>query len=240
MAEEVRYIFENADATTVIFAREFSPIVNAIVDRLPLVRRWLIVEDGAEFPTPDFAEPFEAVATNGDGMPIGNARSPDDLFFLYTGGTTGLPKGVMWRQDALRRALINPALVARVPANLEEHLDILRETGPGAINLPAWSADAWHRPVHGHVGDGCPGGTVVTTPSPQFDPHEMWTAVDTHAVSQIVIVGDAFARPMLRALDESRGKYDLSRVLSIVSSGVMWSREVKKGLIGHMPQVALG
>jgi fatty-acyl-CoA synthase len=238
VAEEVRYIFENSDAATVIFAREFSPIIEEIADRLPLVRRWLMVEDGADVDGPGFAEPFEALAAHGDGSPIGNERSPDDLFFLYTGGTTGMPKGVMWRQDALRRALINPALVARVPANLDEHIEIVRENGRGPINLPACPL------MHGTglftaMSALVAGGTVVTTPSPHFDPHEMWAAVDAHGVEQIVIVGDAFAKPMLRALEEARGKYDVSRVLSIVSSGVMWSREVKQGLLSHMPQVAL-
>ncbi len=240
VADEVRYIFENADATTVIFAREFSPIVETIADRLPLVRRWLMVEDGAaaDVRRPSFAEPFESPTAHGEGSPVGNERSADDLFFLYTGGTTGMPKGVMWRQDALRRALINPALVARVPANLSEHIAIVRETGRGPINLPACPL------MHGTglftaLSALVAGGTVVTTPSPHFDAHEMWAAVDAHGVNQIIIVGDAFAKPMLRALDEARGKYDVSRVLSIVSSGVMWSREVKRDLLGHMPQVVL-
>ena len=149
-----------------------------------------------------------------------------------------MPKGVMWRQDALRRALINPALVARVPATIEEHVEIIKENGRGAINLPACPL------MHGTglftaMSALVAGGTVVTTPSPHFDAHEMWAAVDAHAVNQIVIVGDAFAKPMLRALDESGGEYDLSSVLSIISSGVMWSREVKQGLLNHMPQVAL-
>ena len=93
VADEVRYIFENADATTVIFAREFSPIIEEIAGRLPLVRRWLVVDDGAEADGPEFAEPFEALATGGDGSPIGNERSPDDLFFLYTGGRRVCPRG---------------------------------------------------------------------------------------------------------------------------------------------------
>jgi fatty-acyl-CoA synthase len=240
VADEVRYIFENSDATTVIFAREFSSIIEEIAGRLPLVRRWLMVEDGADAGAraPDFAEAFEALASVGDGSPIGNDRSPDDLFFLYTGGTTGMPKGVMWRQDALRRALINPALVARVPANLEEHIEIVKESGRGSINLPACPL------MHGTglftaMSAMVAGGTVVTTPSPNFDAHEMWAAVAANGVNQIVIVGDAFAKPMLRALDEAAGKYDVSSVLSIVSSGVMWSREVKQGLLSHIPQVAL-
>jgi acyl-CoA synthetase (AMP-forming)/AMP-acid ligase II len=238
VADEVHYIFENSDATTVIFAREFSPIVEQIKPRLPGVRRWLIVEDGATEATPEFAEPYEALAAEGDGKALGNARSPDDLFFLYTGGTTGMPKGVMWRQDSLRRALINPALVARIPENLEDHLEMVKETGRGPINLPACPL------MHGTglftaMSALVAGGTVVTLRSAHFDAHELWAAVDKHRIEQIVIVGDAFAKPMLRALDEAGGRYDVSCVLSIVSSGIMWSMEVKQGLLRHMPQVAL-
>ena len=136
-ADEVRYILDNSDATTVVFAREFSPIVTQIRAHLPGVRRWLVVEDGADAPTPGFATAFEALAGTGPGRPLGIARSPSDLFFIYTGGTTGMPKGVMWTQDAMRRALINPALVEQVPRDLDDHLRIVRETGQGPVNLPA-------------------------------------------------------------------------------------------------------
>ena len=238
VADEVHYIFENSDATTVIFAREFAPIVDQIRPRLPLVRRWLIVEDGAAEATPDFAEPFEALATDGDGRPLGIARSPDDLFFIYTGGTTGMPKGVMWRQDCLRRALMNPALVTRMPVNLADHLEIVREAGQGSVNMPACPL------MHGTglltaMSTMISCGAVVTLQSPRFDAHELWAQVDRHKVSQIVIVGDAFGKPMLRALEEVPGRYDASSVLSIVSSGIMWSTEVKQGLLRHLPQAAM-
>lgn len=238
VADEVRYILENADAATVIFGREFSPVVAQIKEQLPLARRWLVVEDGSSEAVPGFAESYEALAEQGDGKPLEIERSPDDLFFIYTGGTTGMPKGVMWRHDPLRRALLNPALVERVPQNLDEHLEIVKAAGRGTISMPACPL------MHGTglltaISALAAGGTVVTLENPHFDAVEMWTAVDRHRVQQIVIVGDAFAKPMLRALDEAPGKYDVGCVASIVSSGVMWSSEVKRGLLKHMPQVVL-
>ncbi len=83
------------------------------------------------------------------------------------------------------------------------------------------------------------GALVVTLTNPHFDAHEMWAAVDRHKVASIAIVGDAFAKPMLRALDEAPGRYDLSSVVNIISSGVMWSVEVKRGLLKHMPNAAM-
>jgi fatty-acyl-CoA synthase len=83
------------------------------------------------------------------------------------------------------------------------------------------------------------GGTAVILTGSHFESDELWTAVDGHKVQQIIIVGDAFAKPMLRALDQSPGRRDVSSVASIVSSGVMWSLEVKQGLLRHMPQAVL-
>ncbi|GAA4409171.1 acyl-CoA synthetase [Quisquiliibacterium transsilvanicum] len=237
-AEEVRYILENSDATTVVFGREFSPIVRAIQPRLPGVRRWLVVDDGSAEPLPGFATVFDVLAETGSGEPLSLRRSPDDLFFIYTGGTTGMPKGVMWRQDALRRALINPALVERVPQDLADHLQIVQEAGQGPTCLPACPL------MHGTgllsgITALVNAGTVVTLPSAHFDADELWDAVHRHRVDQLIIVGDAFAKPMLRSLDEAGGRYDVSCVLSIISSGTMWSMEVKQGLLRHMPQVTL-
>jgi fatty-acyl-CoA synthase len=88
-------------------------------------------------------------------------------------------------------------------------------------------------------GSLCMGGCVVTLSSPNFDPVELWEAVARHKVTQIAIVGDAFAKPMLRALDENEGRWDLSSLLTIISSGVMWSQEVKHGMLRHIPQTTL-
>ena len=238
VAEEVRYIFENSDATVVLFSREFAPIVEEIAPSLPLVKQWLIIEDGKDAATPSFAKSFEDLAATGDGQPLDIQRSPDDLFFIYTGGTTGMPKGVMWLQDSLRRALLNPALVVRMPEDLADHIEIVKEAGRGPINMPACPL------MHGTglftaLSALIAGGTVVTLESAHFDADELWASVDKNRVEQIVIVGDAFAKPMLRALDLRPGRYDVSSVTGIISSGIMWSMEVKQGLLKHLPQTTL-
>lgn len=238
VAAEVFYIFDNSDAETVIFGREFSPVIAEIAVRLPHVRHWLMVEDGSAAPPPVVAERFEALAGSGDGAPLQIRRSPDDLFFIYTGGTTGMPKGVMWRQDPLRRALLNPAVTPDIPRHLEEHLGFVREAARGPVNLPACPL------MHGTglltaISALVNGGTVVTLEAARFDPHELWAAAAAHRAEQIVIVGDAFARPMLQALDAAPGRYDLASVLAMISSGIMWSRQVKQGLLRHIPQAAL-
>ncbi|MDB5581487.1 MAG: AMP-dependent synthetase and ligase [Bradyrhizobium sp.] len=238
VADEVRYILDNSDAATVIFAREFSSIVAQIRSLLPNVRQWLMVEDGSDVSIPAFAKPFETLAMAGSGEPLAVTRSPDDLFFIYTGGTTGLPKGVVWRQDALRRSMLNPALVSRVPEDVAEHLAIVKATGPGHITVPACPL------MHGTGLLTCisallGGGTVVTLASGGFDAHDLWAAVQKHRVTQIALVGDVFSIPMLRALEEAKGRYDVSSMKSILSSGTIWSAEVKQRLLHFMPQIAL-
>ncbi len=236
-ADELAYIFDNSDARIVVYGSEFAPIVASIKDRLPGVRTWLQVEVDRT-PLPAFAMDYEAFIARESGADLAITRSPDDLFFLYTGGTTGMPKGVMWRHGDLRQTQLNPALMAKVPTNIAEHAEIVREQGPGNRFIPACPQ------MHGtglltSFAALLMGGCVITLDAPSFEPVELWDVTARHKGQQIAIVGDAFAKPMLRALDENPGRWDLSSLVMIISSGVMWSQEVKHGLLGHIPQVAL-
>ncbi|MBI1238548.1 MAG: AMP-binding protein [Alphaproteobacteria bacterium] len=236
-ADELHYIFDNSQSRIVVFGSEFAPLIAEIRDRLPDVKTWLQVDvDGT--PRPDFALAYESLIAGNDGPPLQITRSPDDIFMLYTGGTTGMPKGVMWRHDDLRQTQLNPALMEVVPTNLDEHAKIIETQGPGSRFVPACPQ------MHGtglltSFGALAMGGAVITLESPSFDAVELWKAVDRWKVQSIAIVGDAFAKPMLRALEANPGAFDVSSVVSIISSGVMWSEEVKRGLIRLMPQVAL-
>lgn len=235
--DEVFYIIDNSDAQTVFYGAEFAATIAQIRARLHKVQTF--IEVGNEAETAPFAENFEALANTGTGAPLNIPRSPDDEFFIYTGGTTGMPKGVIWTHDDLRETHLSALRrLGPVPENMEALVQALREIGPGPRLLPACPL------MHGTgmlmaLATMLSGGCVVTTQSEHFDPQELWAVVDKHKVAAIVIVGDAFAKPMLQVLDAAPGKYDLSSVVSIVSSGVMWSTEVKRGLIRHMPQVVL-
>jgi fatty-acyl-CoA synthase len=236
-AEELHYIFDNSDARVVIYGSEFAPIIASIRDRLPGVKTWLQVKVD-DTPPPAFAQDYEAfVAAHGSGD-LEIKRSPDDLFFLYTGGTTGMPKGVMWRHHDLRAAQMNPALMPVIPTTLAEHVAIVREAPAPNRFIPVCPQ------MHGtglltSFGALMGGGCVITLDSATFDPVELWEVSAKRKATQMAIVGDAFAKPMLRALDENPGRWDLSSVVMIVSSGTMWSREVKHGIVGHMPHVTL-
>jgi fatty-acyl-CoA synthase len=235
-ADELAYIFDNSDARIVVYGSEFAPIVASIRDRLPGVRTWLQVEVDRT-PLPAFAEDYEGFLAKHATGDLEIKRSPQDLFFLYTGGTTGMPKGVMWTHDDLRQTQLNPALMGKVPTNIAEHVEIVREK-PGNRFIPACPQ------MHGtglltSFGALLMGGCVITLDAPSFDAVELWDVSARWKAQQIAIVGDAFAKPMLRALDENPGRWDLSQLVMIISSGVMWSQEVKHGIIKHITQVVL-
>jgi fatty-acyl-CoA synthase len=239
--EEIVYLFDNADAEAVVFHATFADLVDGVRPRLPQVRRWYCVADGVA-PVPDWAVEYESVVAGGADQVQGPwGRSPDDLLLLYTGGTTGMPKGVMWRQDDLFNVIGgggNP-FVGRPPAeSIDEVVSNIDPAGQGVVMLPACPL------MHG-TGQFSSlitmnlGGTIVTLPSRRFDAGELWHEAARRRVNAIVIVGQAFAGPMLAWLDEHEGELDLSSVFLINSSGVMWSQENKDGLLRHLPQAIL-
>ena len=199
------------------------------------MKTWIEVSpDGKTAP---FAQPFEKLAEEGNGGPLDIQRSGDDQFFIYTGGTTGMPKGVIWTHHDLREITLAARRMGPVPETLEE-LAAATAAAPGMRTLPAPPL------MHGTglltaMGAMLGGGTVITLEGETFDAEELLRAIDAHKPQSMAIVGDSFARPLLNALEANPGKYDVSSVAAIVSSGVMWSVEVKRGLLEHMPQAML-
>lgn len=236
-ADELLYLWDNADAGAVVFHGAFAATIAPIRDRLPKVRSWLWVDDSTA-PCPQWATPYErAAATGTERVRPDWGRSGDDLDFLYTGGTTGLPKGVMWRQDDLAVLLLGSlGRVLPDDADLAAHRAELTEPGPRF--LPACPQ------MHGTGNFPCLavlslGGSVVTLTGRSFEPGELLATVEREGVQIMSIVGDAFGKPLLRALDAEPGRWSLASVQMMLSSGVMWSRETKHGLLGHHPSMVL-
>ena len=230
---ELIYLMDNADASVVVYHAEFRHYVDDIRGKLPGVKLWLEVNDGKP-------SSYEEMATRGDGSPCGVAHSPADLLFLYTGGTTGMPKGVMWHHDDLFKVLGaggNHRLKVPPCTGMNGLLERI-STNPRPVNLPLPPI------MHGTgllsaINAMTNGGACVTLPSRSFEPELALEKIAQHRVTAVTIVGDAFARPMLDALDENPGKYDISSVNFISSSGVMWTRKVKAGLLRHNENLLL-
>lgn len=236
--QELSYILDNSDSEVVVYDPEFAPIVAAARPHCPRVKVWLQAGDEE---APDFAERFEDLA-RGEGRPLGLERDPQDEILLYTGGTTGMPKGVIWTHDVIMKAqLTGLSAITGVdpPASLDAFIDHAMENGRNTRQLPA--APLMHATgMTLALAAMAAGGTVITLPSERgFDPEALWRTVEREGVTSITIIGDAFAKPMLRALDEAPGRYRTDTVQSIISSGVVWSQPVKEGLLRHMPDVGL-
>ena len=236
--DELAYLWDNGDCAAVVFHGEFAERVEAVRHRVPGVRTWLWVDDGSG-PCPSWALPFEdAIAGHPGGRVVPPwGRSPDDLYLVYTGGTTGMPKGVMWRQDDLF-AILNGTSPVRYPE--EGDLDDVREllVKPGPSHIPC--APLMH-------GTGSftsfavlsSGGSVVTLTGRHFSAVELLDTIEREGVRSLAIVGDAFAKPMLAALDADPDRWDISSLRVITSSGVMFSASSKEGLLRHNPRLII-
>jgi 3-oxocholest-4-en-26-oate---CoA ligase len=237
--DELSYLWANADAVAVVFHGAFTDRIEGILDRVPGVRGWLWVDDGSG-PCPDWATPYEDAAKSAVARvsaPWG--RSGDDLYMLYTGGTTGMPKGVMWRQDDLFARLIDSAVRHYDVDGGLEPVRAALEASPGGITLmPACPL------MHGTGAFTsntvlAEGGRVCLLESRKYEPTEMLDTVQREGVNALVIVGDPFSLPLLAVLDANPGRWDLSSLLMVISSGAMWSEPVKQRLLAHHPGMLL-
>ena len=236
-ADELVYLWDNADAVAVIFHGAFTERIEPLRSRVPSVRSWWWVDDGSE-PCPSWARPYEVAAASGARrVTSSGGRSGDDLFILYTGGTTGMPKGVMWRQDDV---IMMMEANAKRPLPDEPDLAALgvRVPRPGPVNIPA--APLMHGTgAFNALNCLMLGGSVVTLQGRHFDPVELLDTVPRERVNSMSIVGDAFAKPILRALDAAPDRWDISSLRLIISSGVIWAAETKQGLLRHNDRLIL-
>ena len=238
LEDELAYLIDNSDAEALLFHGALGDHVAKVRAQAPGVKLWIQVDDGA--PHQEFAVRYEELLAAHDPMPR-IERSGDDLYFLYTGGTTGMPKGVMWRNEDLIKVLADAAygLAGHAPLPEPEH------AGAYAAEIVAQGVARKHLPasplMHGTGAFSSfqallIGAALVTLVGRHFDPHELWQTVQRERVTQMAIVGDAFAKPMVRALEEAEADgtpYDISSLQLIISSGVMWSPETKQALMAR-------
>ena len=244
LTDEIVYILDNADAEVLVFHGSLGDRLAGVAERLPHLRLLLQVDDGS--PLVDGARWYhEFLASAAPALRI--ERSGEDHLFLYTGGTTGMPKGVMWRHVDLFGALGFTgygSMGLEVPTTADEVGRIAAElnaAGRSPVNLcapPLMHGTALFLAISAFV----MGGTVVLLGERRFDADELWRLVEQHHVTQLSIVGDAFARPMVAALEaaEADGRpYDLSSVQRIVSTGATLSADHKKAFQQRCPAAVI-
>jgi fatty-acyl-CoA synthase len=237
--DELVYLWDNSDSEVVVFHGTFTERVERIRSRLPRVRLWLHVDDG-HGPTAEWAVPYEEAAAQPPLDP-GTGRSGDDLLFIYTGGTTGMPKGVMWRQDDLF-AVLNRTGEVRYPeaGGVEDvHATLSRPSKYSPPRLVPGPPLMHGTGLFTAMSVLSSGGSVVMPETRHLDPEALLDLIEAERVTEMSIVGDAFAKPILAALDTYPGRWDISSLWLVISSGVMWSVEVKDGLLKHNPRLTL-
>jgi len=244
--EELIYLLENSDSEAIFYQSCYAEQIASIKDKLPKVKLYIQVDDKTN-ETLDFAQDYESAISECQPMER-QERSEDNIYMLYTGGTTGMPKGVMYQHGGHLKGMLNTAGAwGLIP--VQEKIDVdsvalevkkLADEGRLPISIPACplmhGTGMWLGAIIPHL----VGGTVVTLPNLGFDPDGLLKEVEKRKANNIVIVGDAFAKPIMDALDkaESEGSpYNLESINTVISSGVMWSSEVKQGLLKHHDMV---
>jgi acyl-CoA synthetase (AMP-forming)/AMP-acid ligase II len=237
VADELAYLLDQAKPVAMIFQRQFADRVAEVAPKVSALRHLVVVEDGTDADTSalDAARYEDVLAANSPERDFG-PRSGDDIYLLFTGGTTGMPKGVMWRQEDVIFALgggIDPTNGTRVDRPEE-----LAEKGRNGVGTFFPIAPLMHGATQwGLLSNLAKGQRVLLID--KFDAHDVWAAVEREKANVIMITGDAMARPLIEAVDEPRadgkeGGYDLSSMFAVSSSAALFSPSLKEAFMERL------
>lgn len=234
---ELRYLFENSDMVALVHERQYSDRVANVLPDTPDVKTVLVVEDGSDndFQRYGGVEFYSAIAQSSPERDFG-PRSADDIYLLYTGGTTGFPKGVMWRHEDIYRVLFGGTDFA-TGEFVQDEYDLARAAAanPPMVRYPippmihgATQSSTWMSIFAGHT-------TVLT---PEFNADEVWRTIHEHKVNLLFFTGDAMARPLLDALlthQDKGNEYDLSSLFLLASTAALFSPSIKEKFLELLP-----